>query len=80
MKSHWRRPTQAELAQGFIAMQKEVFYCQMDNGRLLEVGYTGKKQEAAWLGYTAQMMERRIQRGGDLPYFITITKRERVAA
>jgi hypothetical protein len=79
VKSHWRRPSQAELAQGFIAMMRETFYCQMDNGRLLEVGYTGKKQEPAWTGYTVAMIERRIQRGGDLPYWIT-KREERVAA
>jgi hypothetical protein len=79
MKSHWRRPTASEAAQGYIAMQKQTFFCQMDNGRLLEVGYTGKKQEAAYFGYTAQMIERRIARGGDLPRWIEVRER-RVAA
>jgi hypothetical protein len=77
--SNWRKPTNEEMARGYIAMQRETFFCQMDNGRLLEVGYTGKKQEAAWFGYTAQMIERRISWGGDLPAWIEVRKGKKAA-
>lgn len=88
----WRRPTASEAAMGYIAMQKQVFYCQhptqarWPTGEILrEVDYSGGYTDKAtgqfiprrevWQGVTAQGMERRVQRGEELPYWVT--KRER---
>lgn len=82
----WRRPTAAEAARGYIAMQAETYFCQVESGILTidSRGYckeNGLKypQGERWFGYTAQMIERRIARGGDLPKWIEVRER-RVAA
>lgn len=74
MSSDWRRPTAIEAARGIIAVllcRESVFI------RGANVPYCHD------LPYTTQMLERRIARGGALPYWITVAKvthkeRERV--
>jgi hypothetical protein len=86
MKSNWRRPSQSEAESGYIAMMRETYFCQTDSG-ILTIDYQGMckenglkyPQKERWFGYTAQMIERRIARGGDLPRWIEVRER-RVAA
>lgn len=75
----WRKPTTEEAARGFVAMHKESYYCQngnkdrWPNGKILhETGYR-------WAGYTAKMIERRIQWGGTLPAWIEVKQPKRAA-
>lgn len=79
----WRRPDASEAARGYIAMRRESYYCQLENGRLMHVDYSGsysdpKKRIVRYEGFTVQRMERRIAWGGDLPYWITPRERETV--
>lgn len=86
--SDWRRPNASEAAQGYIAMHKQVFYCPLDNGSLLAVdysgGYTDKTtghfipRRTVWQGVTVAGMERRVQRGESLPYWVTKREKELV--
>jgi hypothetical protein len=65
MTTHtWKRPNAAQASRGIIAVN--VAYHHSSIGTIYEQS----------LDYTAAMLERRIARGGDLPYWITIKGKE----
>jgi hypothetical protein len=89
MKPDWRKPTREEAAQGYIAMLKESYFCQLEHG-LHEVDYSGgyfdKQANRAvpkvtrWTGYTPERLQRRMSWGGDMPPFIEIGQSQEIAA
>lgn len=73
--NQWRKPTDAERAQGFVAMLPRSYYCQVDN-HLLTIDFHGHckengvkyPQNEAWQGYTQTMLERRAKyKTGEMP-------------
>lgn len=63
MVENWRRPTELEAARGVIVVLicHEVMFAKGVN---MPISHD--------LPYTATMLERRIKRGGGLPYWITL--------
>lgn len=68
-KHDWRRPSAEEAARGVLAV---LISPQTMRLKGADIAFT------QCLPYTAQMLERRNQRGGSLPYFITMKQEERV--